>query len=468
VDKVRDLIDKINFSPSSGKYKVYIIDELHMLSKGAFNALLKTLEEPPKHAVFVLATTEIHRIPATIISRCQRFDFRRLKVLEIKSRLREILKKEKVRVEDSVLDFIAVNSSGGLRDSESLLGQILSLKDNDITLKEVQEILAVTDVSVAVKMIKLILDEKYSEAVNYVNEITDDGYDLEQFAGSVIEYTRKLMLIKISPEMKKSFSSEMTEDQIAELESISQKASISQLVKIIRVFVQAKEEIKSSIIPQLPLELAITEINIASKDSLTSEAGSGYNGKMKEPIKKIADKVSQSVKQSQNFIKKSMGLEKKTENKKKDCKQGVAQSGLEGNCSRKNVEAAGEENISLDLDMVRSEWCDILEDVKPHNHSLTAFLKTCQPVDVNKNEILISCKYSFHKDKLQMVLNRSIIEEVASEALKTRVTVKFITHDEAERLGYKIEDINFTKKESKKGKDDLVDSALDMFGGKVV
>jgi DNA polymerase-3 subunit gamma/tau len=456
VDKIRDLIDKINFSPSSGKYKVYIVDEVHMLSKGAFNALLKTLEEPPRHAVFILATTEIHKIPATIISRCQRFDFRRLRISEIKSRLREILKKEKVKAEDGILDFIAINSNGGLRDSESLLGQILSLKDNDITLREVQEILAVTDISVAVKMTELILDKKYSEAINYVNEITDDGYDLEQFTKSIIEYARKLMLIKISPEIKESFSSEMTEDQIAELEIISQKASISQLVKIIRVFVQAKEEIKSSIIPQLPLELAITEINIG-ESALEEEAGNNYNSKIKEPIKKITEKVSQSVKQSSDFVKKSIGLEKEENSAEK---KAGSEKVIE------NVEEKGK--ISVNLNVVKEEWCEILEEVKPLNHSLTAFLKTCQPVAIVGNEIIVSCKYSFHRDKLSKVENRGIVEKVIEEILKEKVFLKFITQDEAEKMGYKIEDINFTKKESKKGKDDLVDSALDMFGGKVV
>ena len=311
VDKIRDIVEKINFSPASGKYKVYIIDEVHMLSKGAFNALLKTLEEPPKHVIFILATTEIHKIPATIISRCQRFDFRRIKISEIKKRLEGIAEKEKVKVEKGVFDFIAVNSSGGMRDSESLFGQILSLEDKDITLKEVQEILALADISKTVKLVELIIEKKYSEAVNYIGEVTNDGYDLEQFAESVVEYCRKLMLIKISPEIKNNFSLEMTEEQITELENISGKISVAEVVKIIRAFIQAKEEIKSAIIPQLPLELAVAEIDISNSGPLTSGANADYNSKIKEPIKKITSKVSQSVKQSQDFIKKSVSFTKK-------------------------------------------------------------------------------------------------------------------------------------------------------------
>ena len=453
VDKIRDLIEKINFSPTSGEYKVYIIDEVHMLSRGAFNALLKTLEEPPKHAIFILATTEIHKIPATIISRCQRFDFRRLKVFEIKERLEKIAKQEKVKVEKGVLNFIAINSNGGLRDSESLFGQILSLEDGDITLKEVQTILAIADISVAVKLIELIVEKKYSEAIDYINKITDDGYDLEQFNIFLIEYCRKLMLLKISPEIKENFSSEMTEEQIAELEAISQKTSVSQILGMIRAFIKSKEEIKSSIIQQLPLELAIAEINIADKESLTDKANTNYNDKIKEPIKKITDKVSSSVKQSQNFIKKSMRLEK--EEKTEDNKTGANENKAELNNSDK-----------ITLDTVNLEWQDILEEMKSYNHSLTAFLKTCQPIEVKKNEIIISCKYSFHKDKLKKIENKSIIEKVTAEILKADVLVKFITQDEAEKMGYKIKEIRPVTDDKKK--EDVVDMALDMFGGKIV
>ena len=466
VDKMRDIIEKINFAPSIGKYKVYIIDEVHMLSKGAFNALLKTLEEPPKHVIFILATTEIHKIPATIISRCQKFDFRRMKVSEITKCLSGIAKKEGVKVEKGVLDFIAINSNGGMRDSESLFGQILSIEEgNEITLEEVQKILSVADISVAVKIISLILEKKYSEAIGYISEITDDGYDLEQFAGSVVEYARKLMLIKISPEMEKHFSSAMTEEQILELKEISQKASIPNIIKIISVFIKSKEEIRSAIIPQLPLELAIAQINIEDAESLTEDKKNDYNNKITRPIKKITEKVSQQVKQSGDFVKKSIGFEKKEKNTEQEIEEEKVVESIKE--EKKQTKNADENNISLED--IRDEWCEILEEVKPHNHSLTAFLKTCQPIDVKGGEVLVSVKYSFHKDKLQKVENRVIVEDVIEEILKEKVLLKFITQDEAEKMGYKIEEMNFIKKERKKEEgDDLVNSALNMFGGEVV
>ncbi|MCK5490285.1 MAG: DNA polymerase III subunit gamma/tau, partial [Candidatus Pacebacteria bacterium] len=387
VDKMRDIIDRINFTPSLGKYKVYIIDEIHMLSKGAFNALLKTLEEPPSHVVFILATTEIHKIPATIISRCQRFDFRRLKVAEITNCLTDIAKKEGVKVSKEALDFIAINANGGMRDSESLMGQILSVSGDEITLEDVQEILSVADISISIKMVNLILEKKYSEAIEYIDETMDSGYDIEQFAVSIIEFARKLLLIKISPEMEQHFSSEMTEEQISELKNLSSVATLSQIIKIIREFIKAKEGVKSAIIPQLPLELAIAQITVEDGDekSLTGDNKNDYNKKISEPIKKITEQVSKSVKQSGNFIKKGIeggeGLIRdaiSNRNEEVEAETETKSTETEKIQEVKNEKEEKRENAinDISLNLVKDEWCDILEDVKLHNHSLTAFLKT--------------------------------------------------------------------------------------------
>ena len=479
VDKMRDIIDRINFTPSLGKYKVYIIDEIHMLSKGAFNALLKTLEEPPSHVVFILATTEIHKIPATIISRCQRFDFRRLKVAEITNCLTDIAKKEGVKVSKEALDFIAINANGGMRDSESLMGQILSVSGDEITLEDVQEILSVADISISIKMVNLILEKKYSEAIEYIDETMDSGYDIEQFAVSIIEFARKLLLIKISPEMEQHFSSEMTEEQISELKNLSSVATLSQIIKIIREFIKAKEGVKSAIIPQLPLELAIAQITVEDGDekSLTGDNKNDYNKKISEPIKKITEQVSKSVKQSGNFIKKGIeggeGLIRdaiSNRNEETEAETETKSTETEKIQEVKNEKEEKRENAinDISLNLVKDEWCDILEDVKLHNHSLTAFLKTCQPVAINGNEISISCEYSFHKDKLNKIENKTIIENVMKKILDIKVLVKFIAQEEAEKMGYNLDKNMSSKSKKKDGKGDLVDSALEIFGGEMV
>ncbi|MFA7169805.1 MAG: DNA polymerase III subunit gamma/tau [Candidatus Paceibacterota bacterium] len=462
VDKMRDIIERINFSPARGKKKVYIIDEVHMLSKGAFNALLKTLEEPPAHVLFILATTEIHKIPATIISRCQRFDFRHLRVEEIKRRLEEIIKIEGVEVEDGVLEFIALSSGGGMRDSESLLGQIISLQDDGkITLKEVRDILSLPDVSLAVDIINFIVEQKYNEAVLYVNKIAEDGYDLFELNKSVVEYLRKLMLVKLSPQMKENFATQMTKEQIEELEKISKGTSLSRIFKVISAFIKSQSNIRGAILPQLPLELALAEIMIADGDGLTGGERKDYNSKVSSGNPDVEPKEKAVIKKEKEEVQKESGKVKDVDESEPleivEDKKGSEDSGA---TEEKKFDS---ENL-VDFEKVKDEWVEIVDDVRKCNNSLTACLKTCQPIMMEGGQVVIACQYSFHRDKLRKLENRAAVEQVASEAVKAQVHLKFIDKDEAQSLGFEMEEVHSEKKQA----EDLVNSALDMFGGEVV
>lgn len=469
VDKMRDIIERINLSPSCGKKKVYIIDEVHMLSKGAFNALLKTLEEPPAYVLFILATTEIHKIPATIISRCQRFDFRHLRVEEIKERLAEIAKTEKVEVEDGVLEFVAITSGGGMRDSESLFGQIIALQDDKkITLKEVQEILSLPDISLSVDIVKLVRDGKYGDAIAYINRIAEDGCDLSQLNKSLIEYLRKLLLIKLSPGMREHFSSSMTAEQINELEEIAKSIHVSRIFRIISAFVKSQPAIKGAIVPQLPLELAIAEIKIADDGGLTEESNGDYNNKagMKPQMYETAQKKPQEPEEKKT-IKKNVAekIEAVIEGVSPE-QQEVSQEQQETVQEEAPAEAANETSSGnfATFEQVKDEWPEIVQDMRKYNNSLTACLKTCQPVIADGNQIVIACQYSFHTAKLQKIENRTIAEHVASEAVQAEVRFRFIDKEEAQNLGFEIKEIEIEEKQS----EDLVNSALDMFGGELV
>lgn len=473
VDKMRDVIERVNFSPSSGKKKVYIIDEVHMLSKGAFNALLKTLEEPPAHVLFILATTEIHKIPATIISRCQRFDFRHLRVEEIKERLSDIAKKEQVEVEDGVLEYIAITSGGGMRDSESLFGQIISLQDDKmITLKEVQDILSLPGAMLSVDIVKAILDKQYGDAVLRVGKIAEDGYDLAELNKSIVEYLRKLLLVKMSPSAKENFTSQMTQEQIDELVKISATAHLGQIFKIIGAFMKSQNTIKGAVLPQLPLELAIAEIEISEEGDLTTGAKADYNGKVS--IRPVSDtQVKREIPQTPV----TKPLDKQAEDEIKaeisEAETSVAQEQvMESETDAVEVEAASEEMVeaktssdeAVPFDRVKDDWSDIVADMRKTNGSLVACLKTCQPVVVEGGEILVACQYSFYKTKLQKPENRVAVEQVASETVKAQVRLKFITKEEAQQRGFEMEEIHVEEKQA----EDLVNSALDMFGGEVV
>ncbi len=259
IDEMRELRDGIKFSPNNLKYKVFIIDEAHQLTAPAFNALLKTLEEPPAHAIFILATTEIHKVPQTIISRCQRFDFHKLTLDKIVERLAWISKQEKVSIEKPALELIALNADGSIRDGESLLGQIMSMEDKNITLEEVQTILGVTDIKAVQDLVDYIIENQNSKAIFHINTIANQGHDLVQFTKSLVSYLRKMLILKVDSNLAKLIASELTKEQIDIIIKQGEKFEQVDLLKTIHLFIHAENEIKSADFQQLPLELAVIE-----------------------------------------------------------------------------------------------------------------------------------------------------------------------------------------------------------------
>jgi len=259
IDEIRELRDGIKFSPNRWQYKVFIIDEVHQLTKEAFNALLKTLEEPPSHAIFILATTEIHKVPQTIISRCQRFDFHKLPLEKIAGRLSYIAEQEKVKIEKPALQLIALNADGSVRDGESLLGQIISMEDKNITLEEVQTILGITDIRAVEDLVNYLSEKQISKAITHINQVFNQGYDPNQFAKSLINYLRKMIILKIDSRLVSLVAPELTDEQLKTIMSQGQKFKETDLTKLIRLFIQAENEIRFSNLPQLPLELAVVE-----------------------------------------------------------------------------------------------------------------------------------------------------------------------------------------------------------------
>jgi len=259
IDEIRELREGIKFAPTNLKYKVFIIDEVHQLTREAFNALLKTLEEPPAHAIFILATTEIHKVPQTIISRCQRFDFHKLTLDKIVERLNWISQQEKVSIEKPALELIALNADGSIRDGESLLGQIMAMEDKKITLEEVQTILGVIDIKAVQDLVEYLTTKKNSQAISHINQVANQGYDLIQFTKSLVSYLRKMMILKVDSNLTKLVASELTKEQLDGIIRQGQSFSQTDLIKTIHLFIQAGNQIKSADFPQLPLELAVVE-----------------------------------------------------------------------------------------------------------------------------------------------------------------------------------------------------------------
>jgi len=262
VDDVRQLIEGIKFAPVKSKYKIFIIDECHQLSKSAFNALLKTLEEPPAHAIFILATTELHKVLPTILSRCQKFDFRRLQTVEIIKKLNFISKKENIKFDDSAISLIALNSRGSFRDAESLLDECLSFSGEKgiVSSEDIKELLGIVEVGEIANFVDFLISKNTKEAINFLNLTADKGADLGEFSKTLVFYLRQQLLLKINPAFLDGqnfgFSAQEIEKMKAQTAEFDQKT----LQDILEMFIDAENKIKYSSITQLPLELAVIKI----------------------------------------------------------------------------------------------------------------------------------------------------------------------------------------------------------------
>jgi DNA polymerase-3 subunit gamma/tau len=259
INEIKELRDSVKFPPSYGKYKVFIIDEAHQITPEGFNALLKTLEEPPEYVVFILVTTEVHKIPYTIASRCQKFGFSKVPLSQILIRLKKIVELEKVKIDEDVLKSIAKMSQGYVRDAESLLSQILSLGDKEITVEEAKMVLPIFDSGEIIEMIKYLIKKDSQKAIELINKLLENGVDLKQFNLDLIEFLRKLLLVKIGAEVEK-YSFSLDEEEEKEIISFAKNVKIEELVKIIEEFMRIKTSLEYAEIPQLPFELAIVKI----------------------------------------------------------------------------------------------------------------------------------------------------------------------------------------------------------------
>jgi DNA polymerase-3 subunit gamma/tau len=253
IDDIRDLREKVNYAPNQARYKVYIIDEVHMLTKEASNALLKTLEEPPPHVIFILATTEAHKILPTILSRCQRFDFRRLSQADVASKLARICSAEGIHIEQKALQLIARAATGSLRDAENLLEQLIAYYGTEVELGQVQATLGVTGDWRIKELAKHMVNNDVSAGMATINSVNNDGLDLRQFNRELVEYLRGLLLVKTGSDE----ALDLTTEELAEMKDIAAKASLAQILKALKLFGQL--ELGFDNYSSLPLELALVD-----------------------------------------------------------------------------------------------------------------------------------------------------------------------------------------------------------------
>ena len=260
IDEIRALRERINFAPNIARYKVHIIDEVHMLTEPAFNALLKTLEEPPPHAIFILATTEVHKIPLTIMSRCQRFDFRRLSPADMVNKLKDICKHEGINIEAQTLALVAKAATGSLRDAENILEQLVLYHGSDVSLEQVRSELGISGDLRIRQLAEFLLKRDISSGLALINSVAADGIDLKQFNRGLIEYLRELLLVKSGTDKV----TDLPHESIKEMRKIVASISLGELSRIIRLFAQV--DFRTDPQSTLPMELALVDSSLLAVD----------------------------------------------------------------------------------------------------------------------------------------------------------------------------------------------------------
>lgn len=359
IDEIRDLREKIKFAPTESRFKVFIIDEVHMLTKEAFNALLKTLEEPPAHAIFVLATTEIHKVPNTIISRCQRHDFRRIKLSEIVSKLIEIAKTEHIKVSDEALEMIAESSEGGLRDAISVLDQIASVGLAEITAESVEEVLGLAPYKTVHDFVAALLGGDTVKSLGILEGLERGGSDVVVFAKSVQDFLTKLVTAKAG----NIEHVEGTKEQVAELKNMAATASIDQIIKISNAVLEAQSNFRSGIDPTFAMTLACFY-----ETTPTALAGAGFQSVVTAPT------VS---------------------------------------ATKKNPKAP-KDSASTPDKRTNGQWHHFLMELKTKNNTIHAFMRVAVPV-FDDRKVTLTFPYKFHKERLEEAKNRMMVEEILAK-----------------------------------------------------
>jgi len=434
VDNVKDnIIASARVAPSRSKYKVFIIDEVHMLSISAFNALLKVIEEPPALVVFILCTTEVHKVPTTIISRCQRFDFKRISLFDMVKRLNYIAQTEKIKIEKNILEAIARHAAGHMRDAESLLGQIMAIGGATITQAEADLVIPRSDLNEVINLVDFLIKKDAAGGIRLINKLMDEGVDLKIFVADTIEVLRKLMLMKINPVLAGKLALELGEVLELKINKLAPEMNLELALKLLEKFITVMNELKADFIQQLSLEMAIAEICSVPADRSAFSAS---------PVFSPAAKFTAPKTQAKPAVEKLVGSAQK---------------------------------INLTDGQIAEKWNEVLAKVKQYNHSLSFILRVCQPQNLNGSQLCLAFKYKFHKDRVSETAIKNTIEKVLHQVYGAPITIEAVIDENLEVAASKLvsdEPVDLKKPaESAPApgeQGNMIDNLLKTFGGKIV
>lgn len=409
VDDIRELRESVKYTPSKAKYKVYIIDEVHMLSQGAFNALLKTLEEPPSYVIFILATTEPHKIPATILSRCQRFDFKRVSSKDIANRMAYICEKENIQAEEKALSLIARNSQGALRDALSILDQCMSFGNEIIEYNDVIELLGTVNIDELFELSQAIIDENTKKTLQILNEFIIWGKDIRNLINDLIDQFRNLMVCKVSKDLDEIIS--LPEENIEKLKEQAKTININDLIRILNILSETQDSMKSSSNTRILAEVTMMKIAQPmfdeSKEALIKRI---------ENLEQIVESGNIKVVAVQNESKSSLNnINEKLNNQEEE------------------QDIIYEEVKSEDVKLVEASWKKIIGKIKDDKKpSIYALLKEVSSFYVKENALFIifNDNFSFARSRLSSEETIKYVEQVIREILNRSFHLKIYLKSE--------------------------------------
>lgn len=462
VEMVREyIINKVNFAPSEGKYKIYIIDEVHKLSNSSFNALLKTLEEPPSHVVFILATTNVEDLPPTIISRCQRFDFHRITHSEIVNRLRYICQKENFSVSDGALSIIASVSSGALRDALVLLEQAISFSDGNITASNISALLGISDSEILFSISELAHNKNVQELMLLIDKIIGEGKDILRLSKDLTEHYRKLLLTKVINDANTIL--DLPDDIFEQYKKTAQTYSEEKIINNIKIISNLIIEIKDNPCRRALFEIAI--LKIASNIGTDSLQNLSHRVKALE----IALSSNTPLQTSNKYYIEDKASENRSLEVQEVTRQTIAEeSQSEKTTSTENVRIFQNENINLE-----KEWKKIMATIRSEKIPLHAILAdpNVKPVFVSEDEIHFILKngYEFHKTQIEKNIQfiKDVIKRLTNIDIKIQVS---FSNPDTKAINKKEEIKRDEPKEDKFIIEhrQLVQKALEIFNGRPI
>ncbi|NLS78696.1 MAG: DNA polymerase III subunit gamma/tau [Chloroflexi bacterium] len=439
IDEVRDLRDKVRFRPNECRYRVYILDEAHMLTTPAFNALLKTLEEPPEHAIFILVTTEPQNIPITILSRCQRFDFHRIPLAETVAHLKHIAADEGLRITDAALELVARHATGSMRDALSLLDQLMAYSQEEIAPERVYAVLGTAPEAAMGALVEAMAAQDLAAGLRALNEALDRGAEPRQLAGDLLEYLRGVLLLKAGGE---AGLLNATTETLARMRDLAQRLSIARLLAAIRAFNQAALDLKGGMHPRLPLEIALVglalgdqagteplaQVGVASQPETASSHAAVARPRAEAPAhtRRAPEVAAPPVERAQKAAEtpRAADTPRAEERPAPVAKEAPPESPKE----EAPAPRAPASQATLSLEWFRENWREVVAAVRARNRGVEALLKgSCEPMAYHDGVLTLGFypEYqSFHRDRVEQPKSRQVVEEALSEVAGTKVGLK--------------------------------------------